>query len=213
MFVFKHTEQMLTVPCRKCIINDTINQCEKRKKCMFDIIVQGIGFLGLIASIVSFQCKKHSRVVTLRTVNELMFAVQYFLLGAYTGMAMNIIGCIRNVIFTEMVKREKKTNKVAVAFSVVFIVFTIIAWSGPKSILVGIAKVISTFAYGNKDTKVIRWLILFTSGSWLFYNIAVNSYAGALCEIFTISSIVIAIVRIELIEKIKNKKAEAINEK
>lgn len=173
---------------------------------MFDIIVQGIGFLGLIASVVSFQCKKHSQVVTLRTVNELMFAVQYFLLGAYTGMAMNIIGCIRNVIFTEMVKREKKTTKVAVAFSVAFIVFSVLAWAGPKSILVGAAKVISTFAYGNKNTKVIRWLILLTSSSWLFYNIAVNSYAGAICEIMTIVSIVIAIVRIEIIGKIKHKK-------
>lgn len=180
---------------------------------MFEIVVQGIGFLGMIASIVSFQCKKHSQVVTLRTINELLFAVQYFLLGAYTGMAMNLIGCVRNVIFTEMVKRQKKTTKVAIAFSVAFLAFTVLSWSGPKSILVGIAKVISTFAYGNKNTKVIRWLILFTSASWLFYNIAVNSYAGALCEMVTIASIVAAIVRIEIIEKIKGKRDAVQNEK
>ena len=170
---------------------------------MFEILIQGIGFLGIAASVISFQCKKHKGIIAFRTANEFLFAIQYFLLGAYTGTAMNIIGCIRNIIFAEMVKKKKKTTFMCFVFSVAFLLFTALTWSGPKSILIGFAKVISTFAYGNKNTTVIRWLILLTSCSWLIYNISVNSLAGALCEAFTICSIIVGIIRIDILHKNK----------
>lgn len=173
---------------------------------MFEILIQGIGFLGIAASIISFQCKNHKGIIAFRTLNEFLFAIQYFLLGAYTGMAMNIIGCIRNIIFAEMVKAKKKTTVMCFIFSVVFLLFTALTWSGLKSILIGFAKVVSTFAYGNKNTTVIRWLILLTCCCWLIYNISVNSLAGALCEAFTICSIIVGIIRIDILHKNKKER-------
>ncbi|MBD9097329.1 MAG: hypothetical protein EGP89_00490 [Ruminococcaceae bacterium] len=70
-----------------------------------------------------------------------------------------------------------------------------------KHILVGAAKVVSTFAYGNKNPKVVRGLTFFTSASWLVYNLSVGSYAGVLCEIFTLSSVIVGIVRLDLSKK------------
>lgn len=75
-----------------------------------DIIIQLIGGLGIIASIISFQCKKHNSILLFRTLNEFIFAIQYFLLGAYTGMAMNLVGCVRNIIFTKQILQNKKNN-------------------------------------------------------------------------------------------------------
>ena len=72
-----------------------------------EILIQGIGVLGILASILSFQCRKHSRILALRTANELLFAVQYAMLGAYTGMAMNLVGCVRNTVFSAQVRRGK----------------------------------------------------------------------------------------------------------
>ena len=68
---------------------------------IFSVFVQGIGIVGIIASILSFQCAGHKRLLLLRTVNELCFGIQYGLLGAFTGMAMNLIGCIRNLVFMQ----------------------------------------------------------------------------------------------------------------
>lgn len=160
-------------------------------------IIQGIGVLGITASVISFQCKKHGAILTFRTLNELLFAVQYLLLGAYTGAAMNLIGCVRNTVFTQMVKRGKKTTGMCAVFSVLFLVFTAATWAGPKSILIGVAKVLSTVAYGNENPKIVRRLIFLTSSGWLVYNAVVGSYAGVLCEAFTIVSILVAIIRIE----------------
>ena len=57
-----------------------------------NISVQLLGMVGFAASLIAFQCKRHKPIVVLRTVNELVFALQYFLLGAYTGTAMNLLG-------------------------------------------------------------------------------------------------------------------------
>lgn len=170
---------------------------------MYDILVQGAGIIGIIASILSFQCKSHKPLTLLRTANEMFFAVQYFFLGAYTGVAMNLIGSLRNFVFIKMVEQNKSTKKMCFVFSALFLVFVAFTWEGPKSIIIGIAKVVSTFAYGNRQTAYIRILILLTSLSWFFYNLLVKSYAGCICEALTGISIIAGIIRIDILGKMR----------
>ncbi len=174
---------------------------------MYNVFVQGIGVLGIIASIISFQCKKHKNIMIFRTATEMLFAVQYFFLGAYTGVAMNVFGSLRNMVFMDMVKKDKNTMIMRYVFSGIFLLFIALTWEGSKSLLSGLAKVTSTFAYGSSNTRVVRIMILLTSTSWLIYNLIVGSYAGFLCELLTIVSIITAIIRIDLYNMIQGKKA------
>ena len=160
-----------------------------------EILIELLGGLGILFAVLAFQCKKHNRVIAFRNLNMLFFAGQYVLLGAYTGMAMNIIGMIRNVIFSEQVKRGKSTRISISVFCAIFLIAGILTWEGPKSILLILAKFISTAAYGNKNLLVVRLLVLVTSSSWLFYNLFVGSYAGMLCEVLTLASIRLSLWR------------------
>lgn len=164
-----------------------------------DIIIQTIGGFGILASIISFQCKKHNSILFFRTLNEFIFAIQYFLLGAYTGMIVNLVGCVRNLVFTKQISHNKKTTISVIIFSIMFIVFGLAFWQGPKSILIITAKVLSTLAYGNKNTSFVRGIIFVTSTSWLIYNCCVFSIAGVLCESFTLLSLIIGIIRLDII--------------
>lgn len=168
------------------------------------LIIEILGILGIIGSIISFQCKSHRGILIFRTVNEFFFGVQYLLLGAYTGMAMNIVGCGRNLIFTHTVKKDKNTRFWIILFSVFFTIFGIVTWQGPKSILVIVAKVLSTLAYGSKNTSLCRRLVLITSSAWLIYNWSVGSMAGAVNEALTLGSIIIGMIRLDLMPKLKN---------
>lgn len=164
------------------------------------IFVQALGVLGIIASIFSFQCRRHQNIMVFRTLNEVLFAVHYFFLGAYTGVAMNIIGSVRNMLFAKLVKENKSTLLMRWLFSAVFLIFAAFTWAGAKSILSGIAKVVSTFAYGSSDTKILRFLALGTSTAWLIYNITVGSFAGFINEFMTIVSVIIGIIRIDILK-------------
>lgn len=170
---------------------------------LYDIFVQLFGIFGILAAVISFQCKKHKRMLFLRTVAEFMFGVQLLLLGAYTGMAMDFIGCVRNMVFSKLIEKGKKTGLMQVVFSVVLVVFIIFTWEGNKSILSGAAKVLSTIAYGNTNINFVRIMILITCTSWLIYNYMVKSYAGCVCELLTICSIIAGVIRIEILNKRK----------
>ena len=171
-----------------------------------DIITQLIGGFGIIASIVAFQCKKHGSILIFRTLNEGLFTVQYFLLSAWTGAAASVIGIARNLIFKKQVEKNQSTTALIILFSILFTVFGIIFWEGPKSILIIVAKVLSTVAYGNKNTTVVRIIILITSTSWLIYNYFVFSIAGVLCEAFTLTSLIVGIIRLDLVPRLKAKR-------
>ena len=173
-----------------------------------DIVIQLIGGLGIVASIAAFQFKKHGTVLVFRTLNEVFFAVQYFLLAAYTGAAASVIGVARNLIFKRRVEKGKETTPYIVVFSLLFLLFGILTWEGPKSILIIVAKVLSTVSYGNKNTTVIRVIGLVTTTSWLVYNWVVFSIAGVLCEAFTLVSLITGILRLDLLPRRKPQETE-----
>lgn len=173
---------------------------------MMEIAIQAIGGLGILASVISFQCKKHRSILFFRGLNEFIFAIQYFLLGAYTGMIADLVGCVRNVVFTNQVERGKKTTVSSIIFCIIFVAFGLVFWQGAKSLLTIFAKVLSTLAYGNKNPTVVRSVILVTSVSWLIYNSLVFSLAGIACEAFTIVSICIGIIRLDLLPRYNAKR-------
>ena len=172
-----------------------------------DVAVQLIGGFGILASLISFQCKKHNSILCFRTLNEAIFAIQYLMLGAYTGAVMNVIGCFRNMIFTKQISKGKRTTVATVIFAVIFFVFGILTWQGVKSILIIVAKMLSTVAYGNKNTTVVRSIIFITCTSWLIYNYCVFSVAGVICEAFTLISLLIGIIRLDIMPRLTKKKA------
>ena len=163
-----------------------------------DIVIQVIGFLGMAANFASFQFKKHKHILLFRTINEALFIAQYFLLGALSGAFLNLVGCLRNILFTRQVAKGKSTIVTTIIFSVLFTAFGILTFDGFKSIMLILAKVLSTVAYGNKNTTVIRTVSFVTHVSYLFYNIAVFSLAGAISDGILLISLAVAIIRFDL---------------
>ncbi len=171
----------------------------------YPFLIEGLGAIGILAAIIAFQCKKHRGVMFWRTMNETFFGIQFLLLGAYTGLAMNLVGCVRNVLFAVNVEKGRSNRPLILVFSTLFTVFGILTWQGPKSLLVIGAKIISTSAYGNKNLLLVRSCILITATSWLIYDLLVGSVSGAICESFTLASLVVGIVRCDLLPRLRRK--------
>ena len=81
------------------------------------LLIQAIGFAGMAASLISFQYKEHGKVLFLRILSEIIFAVQYVFLGAYTGMASNLMSAVMNLFFKSRVKGGKSTLAYQIGFS------------------------------------------------------------------------------------------------
>ncbi|NCB52703.1 MAG: YgjV family protein [Clostridia bacterium] len=169
----------------------------------YSAAVQALGLVGLLFGILAFQNNKHKNIVLLKLLNEFFFAVQYILLGAYTGAVMNLISCVRNYIYCKSVEAGKPTIKWVVLFSVIIAAAGIMTWSSALSLVPILAKLLTTVAYGMKDTKKVRFLTLPSSLCWLFYNALYHSAGGVINEVFTTASILIAVVRFDILSRKK----------
>lgn len=170
------------------------------------LFIQIIGIVGAVLGIVSYQSNKHRIIMILKTASEAVFALQFVLLGAYTGVALNILGSIRNITFAYLVKKNKSTKPWIVVFSLAVIAAGVLTWAGPISLLAITGKLATTLAHGMKNASKVRFLTLPSCICWGVYDALSKSYAGIATEIFSVCSIIIAEIRIRL--NVKKQKSE-----
>ncbi len=160
------------------------------------IISQIIGLLAAAILLFSFQQRTHKRIVAMQACSGMLFAIQYLMIGAFEGMAGNIIGMIRSVIFLFRGK-SKFVDSLAcpIVFAALAAISGIITYSSFSSLLPMAAMMISSFVMWNPKTQQLRALTVPTSLMWLIYNIINSSYSGTATEIFNLLSIAIGLFR------------------
>ncbi len=164
----------------------------------WDLVIQLIGFLALASSLISFQFKKHGRILLFRTASELIFALQYILLGAWTAAIMDGISVVRNMLYTSLVKKNRSTTPVIVVFCIFVVATGLIAFDGIISLLPIISKLLTTVSYGMKKEKWLRLITLPSCIFWIIYNVFVGSAAGVLADSMTLISLLIAMYKFDI---------------
>lgn len=166
-----------------------------------EIFIQTLGLIGMAIQMFSMQTGVYKRVIFMTVAGELVFGVQLLLLGALTGAATNFAACITNIVYYLRIKKQNSTLPFQIAFCVLFVTVGIMTWQGPVSLLVILAKLISTVSYGIEDTKIIRRLKLISMPMWLIYDCIFFSIGGVLTDIILITSTIIGIIRFDIKKK------------
>lgn len=163
------------------------------------IIAQIIGFCGTIIVVIGMQQKKYKHIVMCKIGNEFLSSVHYLLLGGYTGMLANLASCMTNGCYYFRIKKGKSTLPFQIVFAAMFVAIGALSWHGPISIFVVLAKLISSVALGIQNPRTIRILNLISNPCWLIYNIYMGSIAGILTDSLVITSVVIAVIRLDIL--------------
>lgn len=156
---------------------------------------QFIGMAAMAFSVLSFQMNQHKKIMLMQMIATTLFGLQYFLLGAYTGMVLDIVATVRGFIFYHRDKRWASHNAWLFVFCAAFIVAGIFTWQGPKSMLMTLAMVLNTFSFSCTKPKLVRSTILISSPLVLAYNIMTASIGGIINEVFVEISSVIGLIR------------------
>ena len=163
-----------------------------------DFVIQAIGFLGLALSIAAFQFKKHRGIVLCKMASELVFAIQYIFLGAWTAAILDGISIIRNSLYTSFVKKGRSTTPVIVGFCLFVVATGIATFDGWLSLLPIGAKLLTTVSYGMKNERLLRFITLPSCVMWSIYNLYVGSLGGALGDTLTMISLLIGIYKFDI---------------
>lgn len=163
------------------------------------LIGQGFGILAIILGFVSYQLKTQKQVLFCQAVVGAVFLVHYALIGAVSGMAMNIISLIRNTIYAVRGgKNDTSFDKaVPIVFTVLMGIMGILSWTNWYSIFVFLGLVINSYCMSFSDPQMIRKSILITSPLVLIYDIFALSVGGAVYESVAVISSVIGIIRMK----------------
>ena len=165
------------------------------------LLAQIIGFIGTIIIVFGMQQKKYGHIVFCKISNEFIAAIHYFLLGGYTGMLINFASCFTNGVYWYRNKKGKSTLIFQIIFGIMFVILGALSWHGPISIFVVAAKLISSVSLGINNPRIIRILNLISNPCWLIYNIYMGSIPGIISDILVIGSVVIAVVRLDILKK------------
>ena len=169
-------------------------------------LIQGVGLLGALFNLIAYQLNEHKKIMIFTTLNALSFTLQYFLLGAYTGMLINGIAIVRNILFAYLVAKKKNTLPATVIFSVLMIISGAVTWAGPISLLPVLGKTTETVSFSMKNAKLVRVIAFPSMLCWLTYNCITGSIGGAISDLMAITAITIGAIK-----DVKREKAERNN--
>ena len=159
------------------------------------LLGHALGFISVALFFYSYQRTQKSKIMVIQTVATALSCVQYLLIGALSGFALNVVCIIRNFVFFYREKNNKTDLAAPVAFAVAMAVVSIFSWEGIHSLLITLGLVVNTVCMGVFDAKNFRKTILISSSLILFYNIFALSYSGILSESISLVSVVIGIIR------------------
>ena len=165
------------------------------------IFIQAIGFIGTFIISIGMQQKTYGRVVLCKIGNSLFSGLQYFLLGGYTGMLLNLLSCVTNGVYWYRIKKKRSTVVLQIIFGLLFLIVGLLSWHGWISVFAILAKIISTVSLGINNTKVIRIMNLISTPCWLTYNIFIFSIAGICSDLIMLTSLIIAVVRFDIMKR------------
>ena len=162
-----------------------------------------IGILGVILYISSYQFKNRKTIVDIYTLADVRYVLQYILLGAYTGMAMDFLGLISSFLAGKKNTpfMQKHYKSVIVALDLSMVVVGLLLFQNFFSLFAIVAVIVETSALWCTDEKIIRRLTLIGCPLWLTYNLAFAAFGSAIGNIINFVSLIIAIYRYEKLKK------------
>ncbi len=176
------------------------------------IIAQIIGAIALILAVISFQQKTHKYILAFQLAANLAFVIHFGFLGAYTGAILNAVALLRSVVFVNKGKAWADNKLWLWIFCVLSVAAGILTWQSALSVLPILGMVCTTVAFWIKTPKYVRLCALPSSPLWLVYNFVSSAWGGVLTEVINMASIVIAIVRLDILgEKKCIKHSDGVN--
>ncbi len=112
----------------------------------------------------------------------ILYALHFFLLGAITGGAMNLIGAIRSAAYYRY-PPSKNRRWLFMLFVLIAFIAAGFFWQGPLSLLALAGTLSYGVAYWQHDPTHIRRYLMISFPLWFVYNAVSGSYPGMAIEV------------------------------
>ena len=113
-------------------------------------------FLGLVAVVLGFltyQMRTPRQLLLIQAVTCIVFCAHYFLIGATSGLVLNAVGVVRNIVYYNRDKKLFSGAYVPYVFALIMLVLGIFTWQSWYSLLVIVGLAINTVCMSLQDAQ------------------------------------------------------------
>lgn len=171
---------------------------------LLKIIYYTVSILSIFFFVGSVQFKEKKNILLVQGFASMSYFVVYFILGAYSGCAIELIEQTKDFVFY-FFERKNKTIPVAllILFVLLLITASILTYDGIISLLPLIINLSYFISSYFKNPKYIRIVMLICGFIWLAYNLLIGAYIIIIGNVLEIGSAIISIIRYRDRKKIK----------
>ena len=174
---------------------------------LYTITAQAIGIVAMAFNTLSYQQKNRSTVIAMQMIGTFLFCINFYMLGATMGCLLNALAAFRALIFLNKEKVHADHPLWFAGFLAVYALcygMTFTVFGTPATVknlilevlpLIGMVAI--TISFRLSDAKAIRKYALISSPLWLIYNIANFSIGAIICEVLSLCSILVGMVRLD----------------
>ena len=161
---------------------------------------QIVGILAVVFYLLSYQLKKRRSIVLLNSFSSALYVIQYLLLGAFEGAAMDIISTISAVTANNKEKSfiAKYVKAIIVIINMLLLAVGIIFYKNIFSIFPVLGAMLQVSALWITVEKKIRLVSFLGVPFWLIYNLISQAYGATVGSVLCMISIGSAIYRYDI---------------
>ena len=156
-----------------------------------------VGLVAVGLYLLCFQLKSAKQIVACRVLSSLFYVLQYCLLLAFVGAAMDAAALVTSFIAykkdTPFVTRYRIPILVLIHLGIVAVGLWL--YVNPISLLAMAGVLFESASNWMKKEKTIRLVSLFGVPCWLVYNVAVGAYGAAVGSLLALISVITALIR------------------
>ena len=176
------------------------HKTERRDKWM-NLLVDGLGILGIAATVMIFQQKERKPLLYWKLVTDVFWLLHYLFLGAYAACVTTVVSIFRSAVLLHADRKWAQSPAWLYIFLGTSLTLTLLVWQDMYSLLTLAGSFLSITAYWMKKPRITRLLSLPSAACILVYNIAYHSREGVLCDTFLIISAIVGIIRYDIRKK------------
>lgn len=153
-----------------------------------------IAFLASLIMVYTGILKDKKKIIYFQGVQIGLFVISNFVLGGVSGIIINVMNLIRNILCYK--DRFFVKEKIFIIFITVILTLKFNNL-GLIGLLPLIGSVIYTMFMNIKDVKKFKFLMIFTMVMWLIYDLSIKSYSSFLFDGLTILTNLISLFTVK----------------
>ena len=161
----------------------------------YKLIGEIVGIIAIIESFFIYLSNRRKHIIILKGISDAIWAVNSFLIGAFTGGMLNAIMVFREFVFYNRIEKRWAQNKLWKYF------FCAMCFSSPiiemvkaRSFLFlplfpACGSVAAVYGFYDKNPTRIRVLNFFATIPWLIYSILTDNITASISGVVSLTSI------------------------